>query len=47
MNKNIYRQADSRWGKLPYPGRGYTLSGSGCGACAVLHCIIELDEYKN
>lgn len=47
MNKNIYRQADSRWAKLPYPGKGYTFGGSGCGACAVLHCIIELDEYKN
>ena len=47
MNKAIYRQYDSRWGDLPYPGKGACLSDSGCGCLAVLHCAIELDAYKN
>lgn len=46
FNPAIYRQADSRWGRLPYPGRGYTMAGSGCGCCAVTHCIIEIEKYK-
>lgn len=47
MNIHIYRQADSRWASLPYPGRGYNFGPNACGACAVLHCIIEMDKYKN
>lgn len=47
MNKNIYRQYDSRWGKLPYPTSSYSFSGNGCGCCACLHVIIEQDKYKN
>lgn len=47
MNPNIYRQADSRWGKLPYPTSSYSFAGNGCGCCAVTHCIIEEEEYKN
>lgn len=47
MNKKIYRQTDTRWSKLPYPTKAYSFGGNGCGACAVLHCIIELDKYKN
>lgn len=47
MNKKIYRQYDSRWGKLPYPSKPYTLSRSGCGCVAVTHCAIERDKYKN
>ena len=47
MNIHIYRQYDNRWRWLPYPNGGYYLNGSGCGACAVLHCIIEMDKYKN
>lgn len=47
MNKKIYRQADSRWGSLPYPTSSYSFAGNGCGCCAVLHCIIEQDKYKN
>lgn len=47
MNSKIYRQADSRWSKLPYPTKSYSFGGNGCGACAVLHCIIELPEYAN
>lgn len=47
MNSKIYRQADSRWGKLKYPSGGYTIANSGCGCCAVTHCAIEVDKYKN
>ena len=47
MNKNIFRQYDSRWGYLPYPSRPYTVARSGCGCCAVTHCVIELSKYKN
>ena len=47
MNSKIYRQADSRWGKLPYPTKAYSFAGNGCGCCAVTHCVIELDKYKN
>ena len=46
MNKNIYRQADSRWASLPYP-KGSTFGGCGCGCCACLHVLIELDKYTN
>lgn len=47
MNKKIYRQADSRWGSLPYPTKQYSFAGNGCGCCACLHVIIELDKYKS
>lgn len=47
MNSNIYRQADSRWGSLPYPTKAYSFAHNGCGCCAVTHCAIELEEYKN
>ena len=47
MNSKIYRQADSRWGKLKYPSGGYTVAGSGCGLCACVHNIIEIPKYAN
>lgn len=47
MNKNIYRQADSRWASLPYPVKSSSFGGNGCGCCACLHVMIELDQYKN
>lgn len=47
MNSKIYRQADSRWGSLPYPTKAYSFAGNACGACAVLHCVIEQDKYKD
>ena len=47
MNSNIFRQADSRWGSLKYPSGGYTMANSGCGCCAVTHCVIEIDKFKN
>ncbi len=45
-NKAIYRQADDRWARLPFPGGGYNIKGCGCGCCSVTHVIIELDKYK-
>ena len=47
MNSKIYRQADSRWGNLPYPTKAYKFASNGCGCCAVTHCAIEQDKYKN
>lgn len=47
MNSKIYRQNDAKWRNLPYPSGNYTMGTSGCGACSVLHCIIEMDAYKN
>ena len=47
MNSKIYRQADSRWGSLPYPTKKYSFAGNGCGCCACTHVIIELEKYKN
>ena len=46
-NPKIYRQADSRWGSLPYPTKNYTFAHNGCGCCAVTHCVIEQDKYKD
>jgi hypothetical protein len=45
MKKTIFRQNDPRWAKLPYPGQGYTIGGSGCGCVAVTHCVIELPKH--
>lgn len=47
MNSKIYRQADSRWGSLPYPTKRYSFAGNGCGCCACLHVLIELEKYKD
>ena len=47
MNKTIYRQADSRWGSLPYPTSSYKFASNGCGCCAVTHCAIENPKYAN
>ena len=46
MNKKIFRQYSSKWGSLPYPTKSSPFSGNGCGACSVLHCIIERSKYK-
>ena len=46
MNSKIYRQADSRWGSLPYPTKKYSFAGNGCGCCACLHVIIELEKFN-
>lgn len=47
MNPKIYRQADSRWGSLPYPTSSYKFASNGCGCCAVTHCAIENPKYAN
>jgi hypothetical protein len=47
MNSKIYRQADSRWGNLPYPTKAYSFAGNGCGCCACTHNIIEIGQYAN
>ena len=47
MSDKIFRQADSRWGSLPYPKKPYTMARSGCGCCAVTHVLIEEPEYGN
>ena len=47
MNSKIYRQADSRWGSLPYPTKAYSFAGNGCGCCACTHNIIEIPKYAN
>ena len=46
MNKTVYSQLDSRWGKLPYPNKTYTLSTSGCGCVSVTHLLIETKKYQ-
>ena len=46
MNKTVYSQLDTRWGKLPYPNSKYTLSTSGCGCVSVTHLLIETRKYK-
>lgn len=46
MNKTIYRQYDTQWGKLPYPTKKVTLSSAGCGCLSVFHCAIENPKYK-
>lgn len=47
MRSEVFRQYDSRWGSLPYPTKGYSFSGSGCGCCAITHLLIEKEQYKN
>ena len=47
MNNTIYKQADSRWGSLYYPCKGYTVGGSGCGLVACVHIAIEQEAKKN
>ena len=45
MQKTIFRQADSRWGNLPYPTSSYKFASNGCGCCSVTHCVIEIPKY--
>lgn len=47
MNSKIFRQYDGPWAKKPYPTRGCTVSGAGCGLVACTHIAIEQDRYKN
>ena len=47
MNKTIWKQADSRWGRKPYPTSDCTMSGAGCGCVACTHIAMEQDRYAN
>ena len=47
MNKNIFLQASSAYGSLPYPTLSYSFAKNGCGCCACTHVIIEQEKYKN
>lgn len=41
MNDKIFSQLNSKWASKPYPTKGSTFGGNGCGACAVTHIAIE------
>lgn len=45
MRSKVFSQLDSRWSRLPYPNRTYTIGTSGCGCCSVTNVIIEQSEY--
>lgn len=47
MNKTLFKQADSRWGSKPYPTKGSSFAGNGCGCVSCTHLIIEQEKYKN
>ena len=47
MNKNNYKQYDTRWAKLGYPKSPYFIKDCGCGEVSICNCIIEIDKYKN
>ena len=47
MNKTLFKQADSRWGSKPYPTKGSSFAGNGCGCVSCTHLIIEQDKYKS
>lgn len=47
MNTKIFRQYDGPWAKKPYPTKGCTVSGAGCGLVACTHIAIEQERYKN
>lgn len=47
MNKNNYKQYDTRWAKLGYPKSPYFIRDCGCGEVAVCNCIIEMTKYEN
>lgn len=47
MNTKIFRQYDGPWAKKPYPTKGCTVSGAGCGLVALTHIAIEQEDKKN
>lgn len=47
MNKNNYKQYDTRWSKLGYPKSPWLIKNCGCGEVAICNCIIEMDKYKS
>ena len=46
MNSTIWKQADSRWGSLPYP-EGCTFAGCGCGSVSCTHIAMEQKKYAS
>lgn len=46
-NSKVYKQYDAKWAYDPYPTKNYSFANNGCGCCAVTHCIIEREKYKN
>lgn len=47
MNSKIFRQYEGPWAKKPYPGKGYKVSGAGCGLVALTHAAIEQESKKD
>ena len=47
MNKNNFKQYDTRWAKLGYPKSPYFIKQCGCGEVAIANCIIEMSAHKN
>ena len=47
MNKNNYKQYDTRWAKLGYPKSPYFIKDCGCGEVAICNVIIETSKYAN
>lgn len=45
MNKNNYKQYDTRWAKLGYPKSPYFIKDCGCGEVAICNVIIEMQKY--
>lgn len=45
MNKNNYKQYDTRWAKLGYPKKPWYIKDCGCGEVAICNCIIEMSKY--
>ena len=44
MRTKVFSQLDSRWCKLPYPNKTYTIGTSGCGCVSVTNVIIETPQ---
>lgn len=47
MNKNNYKQYDTRWAKLGYPKKPWYIKDCGCGEVAICNVIIETSKYAN
>lgn len=47
MNSKIFKQHQGSWATKPYPTRGCTVAGAGCGLVACTHIAIEQERYKN
>lgn len=45
MRNKVFSQTDTRWARLPYPDKRYTIGTSGCGCCSVTNVIIEQSQF--